>query len=262
MTRYDDVYDITGAIVFINPSIDPEYLARVNARLSSSPGMECDEKEWWGLATMAAPLQRDPQAREFAERWARLMQLELLDGKSIAEVYENTSYEAALKYTTRSDVNRAVHFLKQCWVHGDELDRLYWHPGLTVDPKKLRYMWKAYWIASKLRSQADVNTYESQEDKVYQAALSVLKDFYAGVDSAKGVAILNEYLEATIQRDWAETNFTNQVGLSKSSSFFKKWDDWAGEVASRAFKVAVARQRFEDAQEAIDTLTMGVRVTE
>lgn len=262
MTRYDDVYDITGAIVLINPSMDAEYFECVNARLSSSPEMECDEKEWWGLVTMANPLQRDPQAREFAERWARLMQLALLDGKSIAEVYEYTSREAALTYTTRGDVNRAVQFLKQCWVHGEELDRLYWHPGLTVDPKKLRYMWKAYWTACKLRSQANAFTHESLEDEVYQEALSVLEDFYAGVDPTRGIVILNEYLQASIQRDWADANFSNQVSLAKSPSFFKKWEDWARGVANWASKVAVAHHRFEHAQEGLDKLTMGVRVTE
>ncbi len=61
----------------------------------------------------------------FAERWAVLMQREIAEGKTIADVANTTSHEADTEGITRFMYGCAVSMLAGCWIHGEELRR--WH---------------------------------------------------------------------------------------------------------------------------------------
>ena len=61
----------------------------------------------------------------YADRWARMMQLELLEGKTLEEIWIDTSYEADLEDMSGLTQSMATHLLTECWVHGAELRRLH-----------------------------------------------------------------------------------------------------------------------------------------
>lgn len=97
----------------------------VEARLANAPEMElADGKAWQEF--------RDKN-RDFygagvvvyAERWARLMQLEMAGGKSLEDVAEATSYEADIDGITGFMYGCAVSILAHCWKYGERLRR--WH---------------------------------------------------------------------------------------------------------------------------------------
>lgn len=99
----------------------------VKAKLQNAPTVELvDEaadvwQEYFRLNT-------DPYGRAtvtFAERWARLMQLEMSQGKTLAEVAEATDREADFEGITGFMYGCAVSMLAKCWKHGEELRR--WH---------------------------------------------------------------------------------------------------------------------------------------
>lgn len=98
---------------------------RVEARLEDAPQMEISNEAVW----------QDYQEKNqdgygggiiaYAECWARLMQLEIAEGKTLEEVADATSHEADLDGITGFMYGAAVHTLSQCWTHGDELRK--WH---------------------------------------------------------------------------------------------------------------------------------------
>ena len=99
----------------------------VNAKLQNAPKIElADEaqdtwQEYFRLNT-------DPYGRAactYAERWARLMQLEMSHGRPLADVADATSHEADLEGITGFMYGCAVSMLARCWKHGEELRR--WH---------------------------------------------------------------------------------------------------------------------------------------
>lgn len=61
----------------------------------------------------------------YAERWARLMQKEMADGKKLEEVADATSSEADLEGITGFMYGCAVSALASGWKYGDQLRR--WH---------------------------------------------------------------------------------------------------------------------------------------
>jgi len=97
----------------------------VNAKLANVPAFEVADKDAW--KTWKAKNQ-DPYGGAvitYAQRWARLMQAEMANGKSLEEVAEATSFEADLEGITGFMYGAAVSVLSQVWVHGDRLRR--WH---------------------------------------------------------------------------------------------------------------------------------------
>ena len=97
----------------------------VEVRLTNAPEMDlADEKAWqefkgknrnfYGAGVVV-----------YAERWARLMQLEIAGGKSLEEVAEATSHEADTDGITGFMYGCAVSILVHCWKHGERLRR--WH---------------------------------------------------------------------------------------------------------------------------------------
>lgn len=61
----------------------------------------------------------------YAERWARLMQTEMTNGKKLEDVADATSHEADLEGITGFMYGCAVSTLARCWKYGDQLRR--WH---------------------------------------------------------------------------------------------------------------------------------------
>jgi hypothetical protein len=109
-----------------------EYVAEVTAKqnateakLAGAPAMEfADERAW----LRGVKLNTDPYGRgiiTFAERWARLMQLEMANGRRLENIASATSDEADTEGITGFMYGVAVSTLASCWKHGDQLRR--WH---------------------------------------------------------------------------------------------------------------------------------------
>ena len=100
-------------------------LEAVEARLANAPEMElADRKAWQEFRDK----NRDSYGAGvvvYAERWARLMQLEMAGGKSLEDVAEATSYEADIDGITGFMYGCAVSILAHCWKYGERLRR--WH---------------------------------------------------------------------------------------------------------------------------------------
>jgi len=62
---------------------------------------------------------------EYAEGWAKLMQAEIAQGKTIVDCAEKTSYELGYLGITGFMYGAAVSMLSQCWKYGEELRQ--WH---------------------------------------------------------------------------------------------------------------------------------------
>lgn len=71
-------------------------------------------KDGYGAAVMS-----------YAERWARMMQVEIDRGAIISDVAKRLSHEADLEGITGFMYGCAVSMLSQCWEHGELLRR--WH---------------------------------------------------------------------------------------------------------------------------------------
>lgn len=117
---------------------------RVEARLDGAAKMELSDKEEWdrALPQLAKSIYGTSTA-SYAERWARLMQLELANGKELADIWEETLEEADLEGMTGFSTILATHLLTVTWVHGGELRKLhnaYWGSDSeegTVNPAVL-----------------------------------------------------------------------------------------------------------------------------
>ncbi|MEJ7829413.1 MAG: hypothetical protein WKF91_14480, partial [Segetibacter sp.] len=73
---------------------------------------------------------------EYAEGWAKLMQVEILEGKKVEDVAEKTSHEMGFLGITGFMYGSAVSILSQCWKHGERLRK--WHNkkyGVDEDKK-------------------------------------------------------------------------------------------------------------------------------
>lgn len=61
----------------------------------------------------------------YAETWAKLMQLELSDGKELKDIADQTSHAADTEGITGFMYGAAVYILASTWIHGEELRK--WH---------------------------------------------------------------------------------------------------------------------------------------
>jgi hypothetical protein len=66
-------------------------------------------------------------AMEFAESWAKLMQLEIANGKKLIECAKDTSYELGFLGISGFQYGCAVQVLSAAWKHGEDLR--VWHNG-------------------------------------------------------------------------------------------------------------------------------------
>jgi hypothetical protein len=73
--------------------------------------LEANSKDGYGKACL-----------DYAENWAKLMQYEVANGKTIAECESRTSHEADTDGITVFMQGCAVNVLRQCWIYGEELN--------------------------------------------------------------------------------------------------------------------------------------------
>jgi CubicO group peptidase (beta-lactamase class C family) len=120
---------------------DAEYAAkarahreRVEALMADAPPMEFSDEAGWLNAKKINGDDYGAGILSYAERWARMMQLEMSRGKTLEEVWSNTSHEADLEGMSGATQGIATHLLTLTWVHGAELRRLhnaYWGSDAT-----------------------------------------------------------------------------------------------------------------------------------
>lgn len=97
----------------------------VETKLFDAPQMMFIDADAW---IEMLRLNQDPYGKgilTYAERWARLMQLEIAQGKLLKHVAGTTSHEADLEGMSGFSYGMAVSILSKVWTHGDELRR--WH---------------------------------------------------------------------------------------------------------------------------------------
>ncbi len=83
-----------------------------------------DEKGW----NETVEKNSDPYGKaavDYAEGWAKLMQVEITNGKTLIECAEKTSHELGFLGITGFMYGCVVGILSQCWKHGEELRK--WH---------------------------------------------------------------------------------------------------------------------------------------
>lgn len=107
---------------------DPETKAgheRVEARLTNAPAIELvDEAHWLKFKANNSDGTYGGLAA-YAERWARLLQVEMAAGKDLEEVANATSHEADFEGMSGGMHGGAVFVLVKVWKHGEQLRR--WH---------------------------------------------------------------------------------------------------------------------------------------
>lgn len=98
---------------------------KVEAKLVNAPAIELADEAGWQKSKQVNSDGYGGAVMTYSERWARLMQVEMANGKKLADVAEATSSEADLEGITGFMYGCAVSQLASCWKHGDELRR--WH---------------------------------------------------------------------------------------------------------------------------------------
>lgn len=98
---------------------------RVEAKLVNVPAIELADEAGWQKFKDNNQDGYGGAVVTYAERWARLMQLEMANGKNLEDVAEPTSSEADLEGITGFMYGCSVSTLAHCWKHGDRLRR--WH---------------------------------------------------------------------------------------------------------------------------------------
>lgn len=97
----------------------------VEAKLALAPAMEITNLRTWEAWVES---NQDPYGREvlgFAERWAKLMQLQLQSGLALESIAMSTSHEADIEGISGAQFGFAAGVLITTWSHGEELKA--WH---------------------------------------------------------------------------------------------------------------------------------------
>lgn len=97
----------------------------VEAKLVSAPDIELANADGWQKFKTVNSDGYGGAVVTYSERWARLMQVEMANGKNLKDVADATSHEADLEGITGFMYGCAVSTLSQCWKHGEQLRR--WH---------------------------------------------------------------------------------------------------------------------------------------
>lgn len=95
------------------------------AKLANAPEMEIADEAAWQSWKDNNQDGYGGGAIAYAERWARLMQVEINAGKKLEDVADSTSHEADTDGITGFMYGAAVHTLATNWKHGDQLRK--WH---------------------------------------------------------------------------------------------------------------------------------------
>ena len=102
-----------------------EKQSMVNARLADAPRMEIGDADAWEKTRAANADGYGGAVVSYAERWARLMQVEMSEGRTISATAKQASHNADLEGITGFMYGCAVAILSKCWKHGEDLRR--WH---------------------------------------------------------------------------------------------------------------------------------------
>lgn len=87
--------------------------------------LELKDAEGWKKSREANTDPYGNAALDYAEGWAKLMQVEIAKGKKLKEIAEKTSFELGFMGITGFMYGCAVNILSHCWIHGEELRK--WH---------------------------------------------------------------------------------------------------------------------------------------
>lgn len=96
-----------------------------DAKMLNAPEIEIINEEAW---TKVKEVNSDGYGAgiiAYAEWWARLMQIEIANGKQLADIVDATSHEADIEGITGFMYGAAVSILSQVWKHGEAL--CCWH---------------------------------------------------------------------------------------------------------------------------------------
>lgn len=94
-------------------------------RIEQVPPMELSDQQGWDAFKANNTDSYGGGVVSFAERWARLMQIELAQGMTLEECAKYTSDEADTEGITGFMYGCAVSALSRAWKHGESLRR--WH---------------------------------------------------------------------------------------------------------------------------------------
>lgn len=98
---------------------------KVEAKLANTPAIGLANEVGWQKFKDANPDGYGGAVVTYAERWARLMQVEMANGKKLEDVADAASHEADLEGITGFMYGCAVSTLAACWKYGEQLRR--WH---------------------------------------------------------------------------------------------------------------------------------------
>ena len=98
---------------------------KVEAKLVNAPAIELTDEAGWQKFKTVNSDGYGGAVVTYSERWARLMQVEMANGKNLEDVADATSQEADLEGITGFMYGCAVSTLAACWKYGDQLRR--WH---------------------------------------------------------------------------------------------------------------------------------------
>lgn len=105
---------------------------RTEARVAMAPAMEFVDNKMVPMLAWRRMMQRNADKGSYgscifgcAERWARLMQLELSEGKPLSDVWAQTAHEADFGGMSSYGFSIAVQILAKHWRYGAELKGLY-----------------------------------------------------------------------------------------------------------------------------------------
>ena len=98
---------------------------KIEAKLVNAPGIELADEAGWQKCKTVNSDDYGGAVVTYSERWARLMQVEMTNGKKLEDVADATSQEADLEGITGFMYGCAVSTLSHCWKHGEQLRR--WH---------------------------------------------------------------------------------------------------------------------------------------
>lgn len=98
---------------------------KVEKKLSNAPEIELSNKAGWQKSQSNNRDDYGNAILAYAERWARLMQIEMANSRKLEEIASATSHEADLEGITGFMYLCAVSCLSENWKHGEKLRR--WH---------------------------------------------------------------------------------------------------------------------------------------
>lgn len=107
----------------------------IEVKLRGAPNIELSNVARWKRYKVANRCGLGKALMNHAERWARLMQVELADGKSLEDVARDTFHEADLEGVAGASGGFTLRVLVECWKHGERLHQ--WHVR-TSGPKNGR----------------------------------------------------------------------------------------------------------------------------